>query len=194
MSPDMFQRRDFKLPNSSIVPLEDVPSIDPLTDHGALIVNTTKPQFLLDGLAYVSGEIPRLTSFERGLPGQYRRTVDGAGWELDELVMDERFLAVNVAGKGIVVFTACSHAGIVNVLKHAKNCFGDVRLYAVVGGLHLAGMNEQIIPETVEAMRAFDLPIVAVGHCTGWRAITALSNAFGAGRLVPLSVGKRFSL
>ena len=192
--PGMFHRRAFKLPNSSIVPREDVPSIDPLTDHGALIVNTTKPQFLLDGLAYVSGEIPRLTSFERGLPGQYRRTVDGAGWELDELVMDERFLAVNVAGKGIVVFTACSHAGIVNVLKHAKNCFGNVRLYAVVGGLHLAGMNEQIIPETVEAMRAFDLPIVAVGHCTGWRAITALSNAFGAGRLVPLSVGKRFSL
>lgn len=103
------------------------------------------------------------------------------------------FLAVNVAGKGLVVFTACSHARVVNVLKHAKTCFGDVPLYAVMGGLHLAGMNEQIIPETVEAMRAFDLQVIAVGHCTGWRAVTALANAFGTGRLVPLSVGKRFS-
>ena len=39
--------------------------------------------------------------------------LDGAGWELDELVMDERFVAVNVAGKGLIVFTACSHAGVV---------------------------------------------------------------------------------
>ena len=102
-------------------------------------------------------------------------------------------LAVDVAGRGIVVFTACSHAGIVNVLKHARSCFGDVPFHAVVGGLHLAGMNERIIPETVEAMRAFDLSVIAVGHCTGWRAVTALANTFGTDRLAPLSVGKRFS-
>ena len=191
--PDMFRKRAFKLLNGSMLPFEDVPSIDALTDHGARVVNTKEPQFLLDGLAYVSGEIPRVTSFERGLPGQYRKTLDGASWELDELVMDERFLAVNVAGKGIVVFTACSHAGVVNVLQHAKTSFGDAPLYAVVGGLHLVGINEQIIPETVEAMRSFDLPVIAVGHCTGWRAVTALANTFGTGRVVPLSVGKRFS-
>ena len=191
--PDMFQKRAFKMPNGSVLPLEDVPSIDALTDHGALVVNTTQPQFLLDGLAYVSGEIPRVTPFERGLPEQYRKTLDGAGWELDQLVMDERFLAVNVVGKGIVVFTACTHAGVVNVLKHARTCFGDVPIYAVMGGLHLVGMNEQIIPETVEAMRAFNLPVIAVGHCTGWRAVTALANAFGTERVVPLSVGKRFA-
>jgi 7,8-dihydropterin-6-yl-methyl-4-(beta-D-ribofuranosyl)aminobenzene 5'-phosphate synthase len=190
---DMFRSEALKLSSGSMLHLEDVPSIDVLTEHGAQVVNTTEPQFLLDGLGYVSGEIPRVTSFERGLPGQYRKTVDGTGWELDELVMDERFLAVNVAGKGIVVFTACSHAGVVNVLRHAKTCFGDVPLHAVMGGLHLAGMNEQIIPETVDAMRAFDLPVIAVGHCTGWRAITALANAVGDSRVVPLSVGKKFS-
>jgi 7,8-dihydropterin-6-yl-methyl-4-(beta-D-ribofuranosyl)aminobenzene 5'-phosphate synthase len=191
--PDMFRRRGFKFPNGSVLPLEDVPSIDALTDHGALVVNTTEPQFLLDGLAYISGEIPRVTSFERGLPEQYRKTLDGAGWEPDQLVMDERFLAVNIIGKGIVLFTACTHAGVVNVLKHARTCFGDAPLYAVMGGLHLAGMNEQIIPETVEAMRAFNLPVIAIGHCTGWRAVTALANAFGTERVVTLSVGKRFS-
>jgi 7,8-dihydropterin-6-yl-methyl-4-(beta-D-ribofuranosyl)aminobenzene 5'-phosphate synthase len=100
---------------------------------------------------------------------------------------------VNVAGKGLIVFTACSHAGVVNVLSHARTCFPGVPLHAVVGGLHLSGANEKIIPETVEGMRAFDLAVIAAGHCTGWRAITALANAFGDGRLVPLSVGKRFS-
>ena len=190
--PDMFRKRGFQMPNSSILPLEDVPSIEALTDCGANVLSTTEPQFLLDGLAYLSGEIPRVTSFECGLPGQYRRTGDGTDWEPDEWVRDERFLAVNVAGKGIIVFTACSHAGVVNVMKHALTCFGNAPLYAVMGGLHLAGMNERIIPETVEALRAFDLRVIAVGHCTGWRAVTALANAVGSDRIVPLSVGKKF--
>jgi len=59
--------------------------------------------------------------------------------------------------------------------------------------LHVSATTEKIIPETVEGMRAFDLCVIAAGHCTGWRAITALANAFGDGKLVPLSVGKRFS-
>jgi 7,8-dihydropterin-6-yl-methyl-4-(beta-D-ribofuranosyl)aminobenzene 5'-phosphate synthase len=63
----------------------------------------------------------------------------------------------------------------------------------VVGGLHLSETNEKIIPDTVEALREFDLAIIAVGHCTGWRAMTALANAFGDRCLVPLSVGKRFT-
>jgi 7,8-dihydropterin-6-yl-methyl-4-(beta-D-ribofuranosyl)aminobenzene 5'-phosphate synthase len=192
--PDMFRTRATRFPNDSMRLMEDVPSIEALSAHGARVVNTTEPQLLLDGMAYVSGEIPRLTPFERGLKGQHRRTLDGSGWELDELIMDERFVAVNVAGKGVVVFTACSHAGVVNVLAHARTCFGEARLHGVVGGLHLSGSNEKIIPDTVTALRDFELAVIAAGHCTGWRAMAALANAFGDSRLVPLAVGKRFTL
>jgi 7,8-dihydropterin-6-yl-methyl-4-(beta-D-ribofuranosyl)aminobenzene 5'-phosphate synthase len=164
-----------------------------LTANGAEVVSTREPQLLLDGMAYVSGEIPRVTAFEKGLPGQHRKTLDGNGWELDELVLDERFVAVNVARKGMVVFTACSHAGVINVLTHAKQLFPDVPLYAVVGGFHLTGSNEKIIPDTVEAMRAFNLAVIAPGHCTGWRAVNALANAFGDAKLAPLAVGKRYT-
>jgi 7,8-dihydropterin-6-yl-methyl-4-(beta-D-ribofuranosyl)aminobenzene 5'-phosphate synthase len=147
--PGMFRTRGMKQADGSMLRMEDVPSIDELTAHGARVVSTTEPQHLFERTVYISGEIPRLTSFERGLPGQYRRTLDGLNWELDELIMDERYVAVNVTGKGIIVFTACSHAGVINVLKHARTCFGEIPLYAVVGGLHLSGSNEQIIPETV---------------------------------------------
>jgi 7,8-dihydropterin-6-yl-methyl-4-(beta-D-ribofuranosyl)aminobenzene 5'-phosphate synthase len=107
--------------------------------------------------------------------------------------MDERFLAVHVAGKGLVVLSACSHAGIVNVLTSARASFPKVPLHAVMGGLHLSGTNERVIPQTVEALKGFDLDVVAAGHCTGWRAMTALANAFGDKKLVPLAVGKRFT-
>ena len=191
--PDMFRTRASKQPDGSMRVMADVPGIGALTAHGGRVVSTTEPQLIAGDMLYVSGEIPRVTRFEKGLPGQHRRTLDGTGWELDEAIMDERFLAVNVAGKGVVVFTACSHAGVVNVLTHARACFPGVPLHALVGGLHLSGTNEKIIPETTEALREFDLTIIAAGHCTGWRAITALANAFSDRCLVPLSVGKRFT-
>ena len=69
----------------------------------------TEPRAFLDDMFYVSGEIPRVTPFERGLLGQVRKTEDGSSWEPDELLMDERWLGVNVKGKGLVVLSACSH-------------------------------------------------------------------------------------
>ena len=106
--------------------------------------------------------------------------------------MDERFVAVNVVDKGLVVFSACSHAGVVNVLTHARSSFPDIPLHAVMGGLHLSGPNEVIIPQTVDGLRTFDLKLIAAGHCTGWRALTALAHAFGDKVLAPTAVGKRY--
>ena len=66
-----------------------------------------------------------------------------------------------------------------------------MKLHAVLGGLHLSGINERIIPQTVAALRGFDLDVIAAGHCTGWRAMTALANELGETKLAPLAVGKR---
>jgi 7,8-dihydropterin-6-yl-methyl-4-(beta-D-ribofuranosyl)aminobenzene 5'-phosphate synthase len=144
-------------------------------------------------MAHVSGEIPRVTSYERGYPGQVRRTEDGQGWEPDELLLDERWLGINVKGKGLVVLSACSHAGIVNVLHHARETYPDVPLHAILGGLHLSGANEAVIPQTVNDLKQFGLNTIAAGHCTGWRAMTALATAFGDKVLAPTAVGKRYS-
>jgi 7,8-dihydropterin-6-yl-methyl-4-(beta-D-ribofuranosyl)aminobenzene 5'-phosphate synthase len=190
--PGMFRTRGVRQPNGTVRRMEDVPSIADLTAFGAQVVSTTEPQALLEGLFYVSGEVPRVTGFERGFPGQMRHTEDGAGWEPDELLMDERWLGVNVAGKGLVVLSACSHAGIVNVLRHARATFPDTPIHAVMGGLHLSGANEEIIPQTVEGLAEFGLKTIAAGHCTGWRAMTALANAF-EGVLAPTAVGKQFT-
>ena len=191
MHPDMFRSRAVKLPDGSFRPMEDVPSVADLTAHGGRVISTRDAQAIAGDTVFVSGEIPRRSGFEIGVPGQHRRTEDGIGWELDELLMDERFIAVNVRSKGLVVLTACSHAGVVNVLTEAGERFPGVKLHAVLGGLHLSGINERIIPQTVAALHSFDLDVIAAGHCTGWRAMSALANAFGDGKLAPLAVGKR---
>ncbi|MBL8701476.1 MAG: MBL fold metallo-hydrolase [Alphaproteobacteria bacterium] len=190
--PGMFVTRATKSADGTMRLLEDVPSMAALGARGGRVVCGTASVDVLDGCVHVSGEIPRLTPFERGLQSQHRRVDDASPWEPDPLLMDERFAAVHVAGKGLVVFTACSHAGVVNVLNHARAGFPGVPLHAVIGGLHLVGSNEKIIPETVAALRDFGLATIAAGHCTGWRAMTALANAFGDARLAPLAVGKRY--
>jgi 7,8-dihydropterin-6-yl-methyl-4-(beta-D-ribofuranosyl)aminobenzene 5'-phosphate synthase len=192
MHPEMFASRAVVNPQGRMMPVEDIPSQQVLTGNGAQLIITRDEQSVLAESFYISGEIPRVTSFERGMPGQHRLDADGK-WELDELVVDERFVAVHIAGKGLLVFTACSHAGVINVLTHARRRFPGIPIYGVLGGFHLSGTTESIIPDTVEALEQFDLSLIAAAHCTGWRAIGALATRF-PDRVVPSAVGKRFLL
>lgn len=193
MHPGMYRTRAMKAADGTLRPFEDVPGAALLEQYGAQVVHATTAQLILDDLFYVSGEIARVTEFETGLPGQFRRTADGTDWEPDPLLMDERFVAVRVKGRGLLVFTACSHAGVVNVVTHARESLPDIRVFGVLGGFHLSGTNERVIPQTVEALREFNLELIAAGHCTGWRALNALSAAFGDA-VVPSAVGKIYRL
>ena len=121
------------------MPFKDIPSIQSLADAGAAVVNSREPRLVLEDLFYLSGEIPRVTPYERGMPGHMKKSLDGSGWEPDPMILDERYVAVSVRGKGIIVFTACSHAGVINVLKDASDVFKGMPLYGVMGGFHLSG-------------------------------------------------------
>lgn len=193
LHPGMFAERGSRQPDGGVFPMDRVPTPAEWAAMGAAPVVADRPQSLFEGLLWISGEIPRRTPYERGLPGQVARATEAEAWQPDELLMDERFCAVHVAGRGLVVFSACSHAGIVNVLHAAREAFPDLPLLAAMGGFHLSGENEAIIPETVRDLAQFDLPIVIPAHCTGWRAVAALERAFGE-RVVPAAVGKLFTL
>jgi 7,8-dihydropterin-6-yl-methyl-4-(beta-D-ribofuranosyl)aminobenzene 5'-phosphate synthase len=188
--PGMFGQRGSRRPDGMLIAQEPVPSPERLAAAGAKVRNTRDAQVIAD-LFYVSGEIPRVTPYEVGLPGHVQRSVDGRTWEPDPLIMDERFVSVQVKSRGQLVFSACSHAGIVNVLTHAREVFPSVSLLGAMGGLHLSGSTEQIIPETVADLKRFELGVLAPGHCTGWRAMSVLAREFGD-ELVPSAVGKRY--
>jgi len=189
--PGMFRQRATKRPDGQLYVNELVPDPERLAAAGAKVVNTREPQGVADGAFYVSGEIPRVTSYEAGVPNHLTRSPDGSSWESDPLIMDERFVSVNVKGKGQFVFSACSHAGLINVLTHARSVFPSVPLYGVMGGLHLSGINERVIPQTVADLKRFGLKVLAPGHCTGWRALSEMAREFG-NELVPSAVGKKY--
>jgi 7,8-dihydropterin-6-yl-methyl-4-(beta-D-ribofuranosyl)aminobenzene 5'-phosphate synthase len=188
--PGMFGQRGSQRPDGVLIAQEPVAQPQHLTAAGASVVNTRQPQSIAD-VFHVSGEIPRVTRYETGLPGHVQRSLDGGRWEPDPLIMDERFVSVHVKDRGQFVFSACSHAGIVNVLTHARETFSSVPLYGAMGGLHLSGSTEPIIPDTVGDLKRFGLGFLAPGHCTGWRAMSVLAREFGD-ELVPSAVGKRY--
>lgn len=189
----MFVTRASQLPDGSTFPMKDVPKPETLDAAGAEVISAPEARLIGGGFFFLSGEIPRVTSYEKGLPGQLKKAADGNEWEPDPWIRDERYLAAHVKGKGLVIFSMCSHAGIVNVLKDAQGLSTGVPLYAVMGGFHLAGTGvEAIIPDTILDLLSFGLKRIVPAHCTGWRAFTALANASDEGVLMPSAVGRTF--
>ena len=183
VNPLMFRERGVRLADGQVIPTEKVPTPDEMRAHGAVVVNDADERWLLDSHFYYSGEIPRVSSFETGRSDHLCRPMDGAGveaaWEPDPLLMDERMLVAHVGGLGLIVFSACSHAGIVNVCTEVDRRFPGIPIHAVMGGLHLGGVMERIIEPTVASLAPFGIRHIIAGHCSGWRAVHALADAYG---------------
>ena len=52
----------------------------------------------------------------------------------------------------------------------------EIPLLAAMGGFHLSGTNERIIPQTVADLGSFGMRWMFPSHCTGWRALNALER------------------
>ncbi|KAH9485004.1 7,8-dihydropterin-6-methyl-4-(beta-D-ribofuranosyl)-aminobenzene-5'-phosphate synthase [Psilocybe cubensis] len=173
------------------------PTIESIQTAGGIVEPHSEGHAVADGAIWVSGEIPRVTDFETGILGGHRwmkeSTDNGHGgkWVNEPHIMDERYAAIDVAGKGLVIFSACSHAGIVNVVKDAVETFNRP-IYMIIGGLHLAGPEfSPRIPKTVNflsnSLRPSPMYILPM-HCSGFQSKIALEKSFGEG-CVPGGVG-----
>ncbi len=187
--PEFWSRRRLALPGREPIVLPST-SRSALEGAGFEIVERAQPSFLLDGSLLVTGEVDRTSEFERGF-AVHQAHGDG-GWHPDPLILDDQALVAHVAGKGLVVLTACGHAGVVNTVRYARRLTGERRVHAIVGGFHLNGpLFEPIIGPTCDALAELDPDYLVPTHCTGWRAIHALAARFPDAYL-QASVGTRF--
>jgi 7,8-dihydropterin-6-yl-methyl-4-(beta-D-ribofuranosyl)aminobenzene 5'-phosphate synthase len=158
----------------------------------ARIVTTTQPFLLADDTVCVTGEIPRRTAFEKGFL-KHQAFVNGS-WKSDPVIRDDRAIAIDVKGKGLIVLSGCAHAGIINTVTYAQQITGEKKVYAVLGGFHLAGRdNENRIEPTVKELQRINPLFIAPSHCTGWKAIRAIAEAL-PDAFVWNSVGNLYTL
>ncbi|KAI1461049.1 Metallo-hydrolase/oxidoreductase [Annulohypoxylon moriforme] len=175
-----------------IITLEPDPSFAEIEGAGAEVFKSGEAHTVLDGMFMVSGEIPRRTAYEGGLRGGVRFSEEG-GWETDELLMDERLVMCNLKDRGLVVFTGCSHAGVVNVSRHALELGGGAPLYTVVGGYHLADGSPEKLQSSLKDLMALEPKVLMPGHCTGWRFKVAIEKE-KPGCMAPIFGGTKYEL
>jgi len=182
------------LVEGTMLMLPQEPTFGDMARAGGAVVKRADAHPLSDDFFFASGAIERVTDYETGLAGHH--SFRGETCEPDPWIMDERFVAARVRGHGVCVFSACSHAGVVNACLHAKKTFVADRIALILGGFHLAGkaMETRIEPTVRDLKDKIQPRWVAPGHCTGWRAKVALANSFAPGRYAPSVVGSRYHL
>ena len=80
----------------------------------------------------------------------------------------EQSLILNTE-KGLVIITGCSHPGIVNIIKRAKEIFPKEDVYLVLGGFHLAGASDSELQSIIQDFRRLGVQKTAPCHCSGDR-------------------------
>src|SRR5580698_2784451 len=189
--PAVWTRRRLELPGGRRLEMP-VLSRGALEREGFEVIERRQPSLLAGGIL-ITGEVDRVTEFERGMPPQHQAW-DGHGWQHDPAVIDDQALVISVRGRGLVVITGCGHAGVVNIIRQAMRLTGVPRLLAVIGGFHLSGPAfEPVIEPTVAALTELAPELIAPGHCTGWRAQHTLAAVL-PDAWVQSSVGTTYTL
>ena len=175
LHPDAWRMRKVVFPTGAEIKMPP-PSHNDLDREGWQVVEERGPSVLLDGSVLVTGQIDRVTDFEKGFPLQHAETE--SGWEPDTWIWDDQAIAIHVRGKGLVVLSSCSHSGVINVLHHVRRVTGVDHIHGFIGGLHLTGgLFEKIMPQTIDALVTLSPDLVVPGHCTGWKATHAVGRA-----------------
>jgi 7,8-dihydropterin-6-yl-methyl-4-(beta-D-ribofuranosyl)aminobenzene 5'-phosphate synthase len=172
--PEAWRERKIVFPTGAEIRMP-APSKADLEREGLDVIQETGPTLLLDRTVLISGQVERVSGFEKGFPAHYARA--GEGWTPDPLILDDQNLIVNVRDRGLVVVSGCSHSGAVNVLHNARRLTGEQRIAGFIGGFHLTGgLFEPIIGPTVDAFVTMGVSRVVPAHCTGWKAVHLLAR------------------
>lgn len=99
----------------------------------------------------------------------------------------EQSLIIN-ASKGLIIVTGCSHQGIVNILKRAKQMF-ERPIYMVFGGFHLGGTPDAELEEIIRSFKEIGVLKCGATHCTGEKAIGLFKKAYGK-NYMPMGTGR----
>jgi len=167
-------------------------SIDGLNEIGCTItesklnrhfdLNLTKEPLWLTGRLVFLGEIERTNDFENREP--IGKVHTQAGVQPDFLLDDS---ALAYAGEeGLVVVTGCSHAGICNIIDHAKKVCRQDKVVDVIGGFHLMQPSQSQLDHTLAYFENLRPNKLHACHCVDLASKIALA---GVANLKEVGVG-----
>jgi 7,8-dihydropterin-6-yl-methyl-4-(beta-D-ribofuranosyl)aminobenzene 5'-phosphate synthase len=148
------------------------PSIVPRAEWeaaGAEIILAEGPYELELG-CWTTGAVPRQSFEKAGIPPRIAFR-EGDRFIRDHLD-DDQSIVINVKNRGLVVLTGCAHSGVVNTVRYAQKISGVDRVWAILGGFHLAPAKDEQIQRTIDYVKALKPALVVPSHCTGFEAMS----------------------
>ena len=124
---------------------------------------------------FLTGEVPRKTSFEKLDPKLF---TEADGKTNPDVFLDDQSLVLNTE-RGLLVILGCAHSGVINILNHVINKTGKDKFYAIVGGTHLDFLAPEQLEESIKALRKIQIERIGASHCTGMRGAFRLQQEFG---------------
>ncbi len=157
---------------------------------GAFVVHN-KPVELQPGV-WLTGPVPRKHP-ERNWSGSTR--VKTAGGTREDTVDDDIAMVIDT-DRGLVIVTGCGHAGVINIIEHARTSVRAAPVHALIGGVHLFRASDETLRWTVTKMREFGVENFLGAHCTGIETVYRIRQELGLSRAncVVGAVGQMFEL
>jgi 7,8-dihydropterin-6-yl-methyl-4-(beta-D-ribofuranosyl)aminobenzene 5'-phosphate synthase len=157
---------------------------------GARFVVHARPFEILPGV-WLTGPVPRVHPEKNYSTGGSVRLASGA---VADTIPEDMSLVI-ATREGVVVLTGCGHAGIVNIVEHARS-IAAAPLLAVVGGLHTFAASDETLAWTGAQLKAAGIRHLLAAHCTGIEATYRLRRELGLERAtaVVAAVGSSFTL
>ncbi|MBV8121208.1 MAG: hypothetical protein JO081_14880 [Alphaproteobacteria bacterium] len=90
------------------------------------------------------------------------------------------------------MISSCGHAGIINRLRRAQEVSGVDKIYALVGGFHLAPTPDDYLRQVMAELQKFDLEHVMPMHCSGQYFIDLAGKEMPE-KLVLCGIGSSFT-
>lgn len=114
---------------------------------------------------YLTGEIPRNSTFEKGDANMFAILPGGDTLQPDPL-KDDLSLLID-SDKGLIIVLGCAHAGLINIIEYALKQMKTDRIHAIIGGTHLGFSTDAQFEETVKMIDRYQVDHIGVSHCTG---------------------------
>jgi 7,8-dihydropterin-6-yl-methyl-4-(beta-D-ribofuranosyl)aminobenzene 5'-phosphate synthase len=147
--------------------------------------------------AHLVGQIPHTFPLPRG----DRFLFQASGGKIVPDRFEHEQVLVIREPDGMVLFTGCSHSGVLNMIAAARAAFPGERIKALVGGFHLTGIPfYNVFAETAAnvtalayALEKMDIPRIYTMHCTSVHGFQRMRAVLGS-RLVYLATGQTVKL
>lgn len=160
-------------------------------ETGGIFVVHSSPAQLAPGV-WLTGRVPRVHP-ERNQSGSLMiKTPQGL---VEDNLPEDMALVIDTAA-GLVIVTGCGHAGIINIVDHARTFVRPARVHALIGGIHLFNAQEKTLAWTAEKLRAVGVDNFIGAHCTGIETVYRFRADLGLDRAhcVVGAVGGSFEL